>query len=300
MALLSTTDFPNVIEKADGFSHGRIDLHCHSHCSDGSLSPQTLIDRAVNYQIAVLAITDHDTLDGFYIAQDYISKKNIPIKLISGLEISTSWQGFEIHIVGLNIDVEHRAIQQLIANQQQAREDRATSIGEKLAKCGFPDAYQEAKKLAAQGSITRAHFAKVLYQQGHVSTMQKAFDKYLGKKGRNVQPAYVKPTWCSIEEAVTAIHAAGGTAVMAHPIRYDLSTKWLKRLIVHFKESHGDGLEVVLPQMNPQQRQTMLNYCQEYQLYASTGSDFHHPNKWSDLGRNLILPDGAKPIWALW
>ena len=124
--------------------------------------------------------------------------------------------------------------------------------------------------------------------------------KYLGKKGRNVQPAYVKPTWCSIEEAVTAIHAAGGTAVMAHPIRYDLSTKWLKRLIVHFKESHGDGLEVVLPQMNPQQRQTMLNYCQEYQLYASTGSDFHHPNKWSDLGRNLILPDGAKPIWALW
>jgi len=300
MTLLSTTDFPLIIKKHDGFSHGRIDLHSHTHCSDGSLSPQTLIDRAVNYQISVLAITDHDTVEGFYIAQDYIVKKNIPIKLISGIEISTAWQGFEIHIVGLNIDVNNSALQQLIANQQQAREQRATSMGEKLAKCGFPDAYHDAKKIAGEGSITRAHFAKVLYQQGHVATLQKAFDQYLGKKGRNTQPAYVKPNWCSIEEAILAIHAAGGTAVMAHPIRYDLSTKWLRRLIVHFKESQGDALEIILPQMNPQQKQTMLNYCLEYDLHASMGSDFHHPNKWSDLGRNLILPDDAKPVWAMW
>ena len=300
MALLSTSDFPFIIEKCDGFSHGRIDLHSHTHCSDGSLSPQTLIDRAVNYQIAVLAITDHDTLAGFHIADDYIVEKNIPLKLISGIEISTAWQGFEIHIVGLNFDVKNPVLQQLITGQQLAREERAITIGEKLAKCGFPDAYNDAKQLAGAGSITRAHFAKVLYQQGHVATLQKAFDQYLGKKGRNTQPAFVKPNWCSIEHAVEVIHAAGGTAVMAHPIRYDLSAKWLRRLIVHFKASNGDGLEVVLPQMNPQQRQTMLNYCLEYDLHASTGSDFHHPNKWSDLGRSLILPDGAIPIWALW
>lgn len=300
MTLLSTTDFPFFIEKNDGFSHGRIDLHCHTHCSDGSLSPQTLIDRAVNYQIDVLAITDHDTVEGFNIAQDYIVEKNIPLKLVSGIEISTSWQGFEIHIVGLNIDVNNPALQQLIVNQQRSREQRAITIGEKLAKCGFENAYDDAKALADNGTITRAHFAKVLFQQGHVATMQKAFDQYLGKKGRNTQKAYVKPQWCSIEDAVQAIHEAGGSAVMAHPIRYDLSSKWLRRLIIHFKESNGDGLEVVLPQMNPQQRQTMLNYCLEYNLYASTGSDFHHPNKWSDLGRNLVLPDGAKPIWAMW
>ncbi len=300
MALLSTTDFPIIINKTDNFSHGRIDLHSHTNCSDGGLSPQTLIDRAVNYQIAVLAITDHDTLAGFDIAQEYISEKNIPIKLISGIEISTAWQGFEIHIVGLNLDEQHTAIQELIVKQQEAREQRAIAIGEKLAKCGFLNAYDDAKNLAAEGSITRAHFAKVLYQQGHVSTMQKAFDQYLGKKGRTTQRAYVKPSWCSIEQAVYAIHAAGGSAVMAHPIRYDLSAKWLRRLIVHFKESRGDALEVVLPQMNPQQRQTMLNYCLEYDLHASMGSDFHYPNKWSDLGRNLILPDGAKPVWAMW
>jgi predicted metal-dependent phosphoesterase TrpH len=300
MALLSTTDFPFLIEKNDGFSHGRIDLHCHTDCSDGSLSPQTLVDRAVNYQISVLAITDHDTVEGFNIAQDYILEKNIPIELISGIEISTAWQGFEIHIVGLNFDVNNPALQQLITSQQQAREKRAVTIGEKLANCGFPNAYNDAKKLAGEGTITRAHFAKVLFQQGHVGTMQKAFDLYLGKKGRNTQKAYVKPEWCSIEQAVEAIHIAGGCAVMAHPIRYDLSAKWLRRLIVHFKESQGDGLEVVLPQMNPQQRQIMLNYCLEYNLHASTGSDFHQPNKWSDLGRNLILPNGAIPVWTLW
>ena len=182
MALLSTTDFPLLIEKNDGFSHGRIDLHCHTHCSDGTLSPQTLIDRAVNYQIDVLAITDHDTVEGFDIALDYIVEKNIPIKLVSGIEISTAWQGFEIHIVGLNIDINNLALQQLISCQQEAREQRAVSIGEKLAKCGFEDAYHDAKKLAGSGTITRAHFAKVLYQQGHVGTMQKAFDEYLGKK----------------------------------------------------------------------------------------------------------------------
>ena len=300
MALLSTTDFPLLIEKNNDFSHGRIDLHCHSKCSDGSLSPQTLIDRAVNYQINVLAITDHDTVAGFHIAQDYIMEKNIPLTLVSGIEISAAWQGFEIHIVGLNFDVNNSTLQQLITSQQAAREHRAITIGEKLAKCGFTDAYHDAKKLAGSGTITRAHFAKVLYKQGHVSTMQKAFDLYLGKKGRKVQKAYVAPQWCSIPEAIEAIHTAGGTAIIAHPIRYDLSAKWLRRLIVHFKESQGDGLEVVLPQMNPQQRKIMLNYCLEYNLHASTGSDFHQPNKWSDLGRNLILPDGAIPIWALW
>jgi len=300
MALLSTTDFPLIIEKINDFSHGRIDLHTHTHCSDGSLSPQTLIDRAVNYQIDVIAITDHDTLAGIDIAQRYITEQNSPITLISGVEISAVWQNFEIHLVGHNFDKNNDQLLQLITNQQQAREQRAVTIGEKLAKCGFPDAYDDAKKSAGAGSITRAHFARVLFAQGHVSTMQKAFDQYLGKKGRTSQKAYVKPTWCSIEQAVNAIHVASGSVVMAHPIRYDLTAKWLRRLIVHFKESAGDGLEIVLPQMNPQQRQTMLNYCLEYDLHASTGSDFHQPNKWSDLGKNLILPDGVKPVWALW
>ncbi|XQW83698.1 RNase RNM [Thalassotalea piscium] len=289
MTLLSTENFTNL-------SNRRVDLHSHTQCSDGGLTPQQLIDRAVNFQLDVLAITDHDTTAALDIAKNYILDKKLPITLIDGIEISTAWHGFEIHIVGLNIDANSPQLMALVKQQQQAREQRALSIGEKLVKCGFSDIYEQAKALAGEGSITRAHFAKVLYNQGHVSTMQGAFDKYIGKGKR----AFVKPTWCSIETAVDVIHQAGGSAVIAHPIRYDMTAKWLRRLIIQFKEALGDGLEVVLPQMNNEQRQRMLNYCLEYDLHASLGSDFHYPSKWSDLGKNLILPENCKPIWQQW
>lgn len=289
MPLMST-------DNLDELKDRRVDLHSHTKCSDGGLSPEELIERAVNFQIDVLAITDHDTTAALDIAKAYIVEKNHPIKLINGIEISTVWQGFEIHIVGLNINKTSPELIQLIKEQQAARENRALVMGEKLAKCGFDNIYDKAKSLAGEGSITRAHFAKVLYQQGSVSKMQSAFDKYIGKGKR----AYVKPTWCSIEHAIDVIHQAGGTAVMAHPVRYDLSTKWLRRLVVQFKEASGDGLEIVLPQMNNDQRRLMLSFCLEYDLHASMGSDFHYPSKWSDLGRNLVMPEGVTPIWQLW
>ncbi len=289
-------DVMSTIESKD-FSNLRIDLHSHTKFSDGGLTPQELIERATNFQIDVLAITDHDTVSALDIANSYISEKKYALNLINGIEISTAWQGFEIHIVGLNIDRTNPELLKLIENQQIARESRAISMGEKLAKCGFEGIYDKAKALANGGSLTRAHFAKVLLQQGSISKMQAAFDKYIGKGKR----AYVKPNWCTIEEAITAIHQAGGTAVMAHPVRYDLSTKWLRRLVIQFKQEGGDGLEIVLPQMSNDQRQLMLSFCLEYDLHASIGSDFHHPhNKWSDLGRNLRMPEKALPIWSLW
>lgn len=273
----------------------RIDLHSHTNCSDGQLSPQNLIDRAVNFQIDVLAITDHDTVDGLAIARQYIDEQQVKLKLIDGIEISTSWHGFDIHIVGLNIDQNHPALKQLIIDQQAARELRATTMGEKLEKCGFIGIYQSAKALAGKGSITRSHFARVLLNQGHVNHLQAAFDKYIGKGKR----AFVKPQWCSIAQAVDVIHQAGGVAAMAHPIRYDLSGKWLRKLIVEFKHVGGDALEIVLPQMSPDQKRLMLSYCQEYDLHASMGSDFHYPSRWSDLGRNLVLPESCQPVWQL-
>jgi predicted metal-dependent phosphoesterase TrpH len=289
MTMMSTTDLNDL-------SNLRVDLHSHTKCSDGALTPQELIERAMNFQIDVLAITDHDTVSGLDSAKQTIVDKNIPITLISGIEISTLWQGFEIHIVGLNIDASNAQLTELIAQQQLRREARATAMGIKLEKCGFADVYQQAKSVAGSGSITRAHFARVLVQQGAVSQMQAAFDKYIGRGKR----AYVAPKWCSIEEAVDTIHAAGGVAVIAHPVRYDLSTKWLRRLVVQFKEAQGDGLEIVLPQMSNEQRKLMLSFCLEYDLHASMGSDFHQPSRWSDLGRNLTMPEQAKPIWQIW
>ncbi|WP_448550080.1 RNase RNM [Thalassotalea fusca] len=289
MPRMSTANLDNLLEK-------RVDLHSHTNCSDGGLSPETLVDRAVNFQLDVLAITDHDTVSALDIAQSYIDDNQLPLTLVPGIEISTLWQNFEIHVVGLNIDSKNQALSELIASQQNSRDERAKEIGIKLEKCGLSGVYEQALLRAGEGSVTRAHFAKVMVEQGHVSKMQAAFDKYIGKGKR----AYVKPKWCSIADAVSTIHKAGGVAVLAHPIRYDLSAKWLRRLIVDFSEASGDGLEIVLPQMNNEQRQRMLNYCQEYQLLASLGSDFHYPSKWSDLGRNLKLPNNCEPIWSAW
>jgi predicted metal-dependent phosphoesterase TrpH len=274
----------------------RIDLHSHTTFSDGKLTPVEIIDRAVNFQIDVLAITDHDTVAGLEQAKQHIENNNLALTLINGIEISTLWNGFDIHIVGLNINPSNPALVSFIEKQQIARETRATEMGKKLEKAGFTGIYQAAKLLAGDGSVTRAHFARVLMAQGHISKMQAAFDKYIGKGKR----AFVKPNWCSMEEAVSIIHQAGGVAVMAHPIRYDLSGKWRRKLIVEFKEACGDGLEIILPQMNPEQKKLMLSYCQEYELYASLGSDFHFPTKWNDLGRNLRLPENCQPVWQLW
>lgn len=285
---MSTVDFEH-------YSSLRVDFHTHTNCSDGKLSPQMLIERAVNFQLDVLAITDHDTVSALDIAKRYILDKNISLNLINGIEISTYWQGFEIHVVGLNIDPNAPALQTLIASQQQERERRADLMNEKLAKCGFVDVLAQAKLLAGEGSITRAHFARVLHNNGDVNTMQAAFDKYIGKGKR----AFVKPQWCDIDSAIDAIHAAGGVAVLAHPVRYDMTTKWLRRLVVDFKNAGGDAMEIVLPQMNPEQRRLMLSFCLEYDLYASLGSDFHYPSKWSDLGRNLKLPEDCNPVWQL-
>ena len=282
--------------QSQNYSNLRVDLHSHTSCSDGALTPSALIDRATNLHIDVLAITDHDTVAGLESARAHIKQNELAITLINGIEISTAWEGFEIHIVGLNVDDKNPDLQALIAQQQQARQLRASRIGEKLEKCGFPDITKQALALAGDGSITRAHFARVLVGQGHVTKLQAAFDKYIGKGKR----AYVKPTWCDIKQAVDVIHGANGVAVMAHPVRYDLSGKWLRRLVLDFKQSGGDGLEIVLPQMNPAQRNLMLSYCAEYELHASMGSDFHQPSRWSDLGRNLRMPENCHPIWRLW
>ena len=291
--LMSTPESDNL---ANCTNIKRFDLHTHTTVSDGKLSPIELVDRAVNFQLDVLAITDHDTTNALGIANQYIKQHQLPIELVPGIEISTSWHSFEIHIVGLNIDVENQALKTLIAHQQQARESRAQAIAEKLTKAGVENTLADAQALAKGGSLTRAHFARVIHGRGLVSTMQGAFDKYIGKGKR----AFVKPQWCDVATAVDVIHQAGGVAVIAHPMRYDISAKWLRRLIIDFKTAGGDAMEIVLPQMNNDQRRLMLSYCLEYDLYASLGSDFHYPSRWSDLGRNLTLPDNCKPVWQLW
>lgn len=274
----------------------RIDLHSHTTCSDGRFSTVQLLDRAVEFNIDVLAITDHDSVDAISEAKQYIKSQSLPVHLINGIEFSTVWQNKDIHIVGLNIDIDNAELQQLIKEQKQRRITRSELIAERLAKHTREGVLDEVKAIAGDASITRAHFAKWLVDNGYAKTMQMVFKKYLTRNN----PGYVPPSWCSMNDAVNAIHAAGGEAVLAHPARYQLTAKWLKRLLAAFVEAGGDAMEVAQPQQAPQERRTLADYAIEYNLLASQGSDFHYPSPWMELGRNLWLPAGVEPVWKDW
>lgn len=274
----------------------RIDLHSHTTASDGRLPPEELIDRALSFELDVLAITDHDTVDGLESAHQYIRDNDLALKLINGIEISTVWQNKDIHIVGLNIDPQSEALNDLIEQQKNHRESRAALIAQRLEKATREGVLEEVKVIAGDAPITRAHFAKWLVDNGYAKTMQQVFKKYLTRNN----PGYVPPTWCSMQQAVEAIHAAGGSAVLAHPGRYDLTAKWIKRLLTAFVEAGGDAMEVAQPQQGQQERRNLADYAIQYNLLASQGSDFHYPSPWMELGRNLWLPKGVEPVWKDW
>ena len=191
------------------------DLHSHTTASDGRLSPQDLVRRAAERRVDVLAITDHDTVAGLAPAEQAIEAENLPLTLIKGIEISTLWSNFDIHIVGLNIEPEHPAIVRIIEEQAQRRADRAALMGERLEKNRMPGALEGAKAIANGATLTRAHFAQWIVEQGYAKNMQAVFKKFLTRNN----PGYVPPNWCSMAEAVEAIHQAGGQAVLAHPVR---------------------------------------------------------------------------------
>lgn len=274
----------------------KIDLHSHTYYSDGHLSPKELIDRAHNMQVNVLAITDHDTVGGIAEAMAYQATQSRPMQIVAGVEISTSWHNFDIHILGLNVDYQNADFLANLELQSQERERRAQSMSDKLAKVGIENVLQDAKSLAGVGQVTRAHFARVLVDRNLVKDFDTVFKKYLGKGKK----AHVKPNWISIEQAVDWIKQAGGKAVLAHPGHYDMSTKWLRRLVEEFSQVGGDGMEVIHSHLNPERKKLLAEIAAQHNLQASSGSDFHYPNRWTELGKNLSLPQQLVPIWHDW
>ncbi|AYV22579.1 RNase RNM [Vibrio mediterranei] len=271
----------------------KIDLHSHTTASDGRLSVAELLDRAIGFDVKVLAITDHDTLDAIPEALELIEQQSLPIELVNGIEISTVWQNKDIHIVGLGVSLDSPELLALIEAQQARRVERSELIAHRLEKATREGVLEEVKLIAGDAPITRAHFAKWLVDNGYAKTMQQVFKKYMTRNNTG----YVPPNWCSMQEAVAAIHSAGGVAVLAHPGRYQLTAKWLKRLIAAFCEANGDAMEVAQPQQSLQERRNLADYAIQYNLLASQGSDFHYPSPWMELGRNLWLPSGVEPVW---
>ncbi|MDW6813583.1 RNase AM [Escherichia coli] len=272
------------------------DLHSHTTASDGCLTPEALVHRAVEMRVGTLAITDHDTTAAIAPAREEISRSGLALNLIPGVEISTVWENHEIHIVGLNIDITHPLMCEFLAQQTERRNQRAQLIAERLEKAQIPGALEGAQQLAQGGAVTRGHFARFLVECGKASSMADVFKKYLarGKTG------YVPPQWCTIEQAIDVIHHSGGKAVLAHPGRYNLSAKWPKRLVAHFAEHHGDAMEVAQCQQSPNERTQLATLARQHHLWASQGSDFHQPCPWIELGRKLWLPAGVEGVWQLW
>ncbi|EEY5729491.1 5'-3' exoribonuclease [Escherichia coli] len=272
------------------------DLHSHTTASDGCLTPEALVHRAVEMRVGTLAITDHDTTAAIAPAREEISRSGLALNLIPGVEISTVWENHEIHIVGLNIDITHPLMCEFLAQQTERRNQRAQLIAERLEKAQIPGALAGAQRLAQGGAVTRGHFARFLVECGKASSMADVFKKYLarGKTG------YVPPQWCTIEQSIDVIHHSGGKAVLAHPGRYNLSAKWLKRLVAHFAEHHGDAMEVAQCQQSPNERTQLATLARQHHLWASQGSDFHQPCPWIELGRKLWLPAGVEGVWQLW
>ncbi len=185
---------------------------------------------------------------------------------------------------------------ELIEQQKKHRVTRAELIAERLQKATREGVLEEVQQIAGNAPITRAHFAKWLVDNGYAKTMQMVFKKFLTR----TNPGYVPPNWCSMKDAVDAIHAAGGQAVLAHPGRYQLTAKWVKRLLAAFVDAGGDAMEVAQPQQAQQERRNLADYAIQYKLLASQGSDFHYPSPWMELGRNLWLPSGVEPVWKDW
>jgi len=272
------------------------DLHSHTTASDGQLTPEALVHRAAEKRVGTLAITDHDNVAAIPAARAEIARAGLALTLINGVEISTLWENHEIHIVGLNMDITHPAMNDLLAAQHARRQQRAQLIAERLEKAHIPGAWEGVQRLADGGAVTRGHFARFLIEAGKATTMQEVFKKYLarGKTG------YVPPQWCTIDQAIDVIHHSGGKAVLAHPGRYNLSAKWLKRLLAFFSDCGGDAMEVAQCQQAPNERAQLAAYARQFGLLASQGSDFHLPCPWIELGRKLWLPAGVQPVWESW
>lgn len=265
----------------------------HSRESDGVLSPSALMARAAAAGLCHVALTDHDTLAGLPEARAAALRHEI--RLIDGVELSCAYRGITIHIVGLAFDAGAPPLQQLLERIHGLRQARAETIAARLEAAGLADALARCRELAGHDRLTRTHFARLLVASGVARDLKRAFRTHLAD-GRD---AAVRAEWPSMAEAVAALHAAGGIAVLAHPLRYAKTHSGREHILRAFVAAGGDALEISTATRDPNATARLLRAARECGLYASSGSDFHDPEqRWIRLGTLPRLPDGIAPIWA--
>ena len=271
------------------------DLHCHSVVSDGTLTPEALAARAKANGVQLWALTDHDEIGGQERAM--AAAKALDMKYLTGVEISITFAGKTVHIVGLGFDHTHSDMVQGLRNTRGGRAERAKEMSEGLAKVGIHGAYEGALKFAGNHElISRTHFARFLVESGVCKDTSEVFRKYLTEN----KPGFVPHRWASLENAVNWITGAGGVAVIAHPARYGFTANEEFALFTEFINHGGRGVEVITGSHSSADALQYADTALEFNLAASRGSDFHSPDEsHTDLGTLPWLPGQLRPVWEL-
>jgi len=271
------------------------DLHCHSVVSDGTLTPEALAQRAKANGVELWALTDHDELGGQDRAIAAAREAGLPY--LTGTEISVTFAGITVHIVGLGMDHQHPALLTGLRATRGGREQRAREMSDDLARVGIKGVYEGALKYVGNPElISRSHFARYLVEIGVCKETNEVFRKYITEG----KPGYVPHRWASLGDAVGWITQSGGVAVIAHPGRYKLTPNEEFALFTEFKAHGGQGVEVMTGAHGQADYVKYAGFCQEFGLAASRGSDFHSPEEsHTDLGKLPDLPGSVTPVWAL-
>ncbi|WP_415845116.1 PHP domain-containing protein [Stutzerimonas zhaodongensis] len=273
-----------------------VDLHCHSTASDGALAPAMLVERAHARGIELLALTDHDTVEGLDDAR--AAADSLGIRLVNGIELSCVWSGATIHVLGYAFRPDAEALQRAIGELHHGRWRRAEIIAQRLETKGMPGALEGARAIQQElgdsgNAPARPHFADYLVRAGHVRDRAEAFRKWLGSG----KLGDVKQHWPTLEQTVTTLRDAGAWISLAHPWQYDFTRSKRRRLVNEFAQAGGHALEVVNGMQPLEQVGGLSILAREFGLMASIGSDFHAPGDWSELGMYRTLPEDLQPLW---
>jgi predicted metal-dependent phosphoesterase TrpH len=249
----------------------RLELHAHTHFSDGTLSPAALVELAVERGLTALAITDHDSVEGVPSAMDAANGR---LEIVPGIEVSSTLEGHDLHVLGYFVDVGSETLARRLERFREERRERARAIMERLATLGAAVPAEEVFAAAGPGVVGRPHIAQALLRAGHVPSIEVAFQRFLGGRGSAFVP---RPAFHSTE-AVQVIREAGGVAVLAHPALMP------RRLVEPLVEAGLAGLEVWHPQHGTSAQRLWREVARDLGLIASGGSDFHGPHRGAGLG----------------
>jgi len=274
----------------------KVDLHCHSNISDGVLAPAAVAAYARKAGVDVWALTDHDEVSG--IAEARAAALQQGMQFVAGVEISITWAGQTVHIVGLQIDETHPGLVNGLNQTRSGRDARGREIARQLDLAGIPGAYEGALKFVGNPDLmSRTHFARHIVDTGKCANIPEVFKKYLSEG----KPGYVEHRWATLAEAVGWIRGAGGVAVIAHPGRYRFSDMAQGVLFDEFKQLGGVAIEVVTGSHSPDQYPEYARLANDYGFLASRGTDFHAPGESRvDFAALPPLPGNVKPIWHDW